>query len=274
MKIIFSRKGFDGTAGGCPSPIVEGRPVSLPIPTKMPSRTRYGDLSAPYGDLVTDLTRGRLTAENWCHLDPDVASECLPRIAGWRGALGQVSSAQGHLAKQNVGAGDLFIFWGLFRPVEHDGRWKFIGRPEHRIWGWLQVGDVFDLGTDGSRAIEQHPWLEVHPHVRPGWKSPNVLYLAADQLKLGPKQLPLKGWGTLKHGYRLSATSSLPSVWTVPDWLHPGKRGCGMTYNPPDRWKPDGSLQTAARGQEFVAHPIDSSSMSDWVTSVLMEAAS
>lgn len=273
MKIIFSRKGFDGTAGGCPSPIVDGRPLSLPIPTKMPSRTRYGDLSGPYGDLVTDLTRGRLTAESWCHLDPDVTSECLPRIAGWRGALGQVSSAQGHLAKQDVGIGDLFIFWGLFRTVKHDGRWKFIGQPEHRIWGWLQVGEVLDLETDGSHAIERHPWLAAHPHVHPGWKSPNVLYLAANRLKLGSKQFPLKGWGTLKQGYRLSATNSLPSVWTVPEWLHLGKGGCGMTYNPPDRWKSDGTLQTAARGQEFVAHPIYSSTIGDWVTSILTETA-
>jgi hypothetical protein len=33
MKIIFSRKGFDTTFGGVPSPIIHGVPYSLPIPT-------------------------------------------------------------------------------------------------------------------------------------------------------------------------------------------------------------------------------------------------
>ncbi len=32
MKIIISRKGFDSKYGGCPSPIIGNRPISLPIP--------------------------------------------------------------------------------------------------------------------------------------------------------------------------------------------------------------------------------------------------
>ena len=44
MRIVFSRKGFDSAAGGGPSPIVDGRPLSLPIPTAGPSRTTYDDL--------------------------------------------------------------------------------------------------------------------------------------------------------------------------------------------------------------------------------------
>lgn len=47
MRVIFSRKGFDSAAGGCPSPIVEGKPISLPIPTRMPSVVCFGDLSDP-----------------------------------------------------------------------------------------------------------------------------------------------------------------------------------------------------------------------------------
>jgi hypothetical protein len=35
MKIVLSRKGFDGTYGGFPSPILEdGLMISLPIPIK------------------------------------------------------------------------------------------------------------------------------------------------------------------------------------------------------------------------------------------------
>lgn len=35
MKIILSRKGFDSVAGGCASPIINGKTLlSLPIPVK------------------------------------------------------------------------------------------------------------------------------------------------------------------------------------------------------------------------------------------------
>src|SRR4051812_33036287 len=146
MKIIFSRKGFDGTAGGCPSPIVSGRPISLPIPSStMPSPTRYGDLPGPYGTLVSDLTGGRLTPDDWCHLDPDINRDSLPRHEGWRGALGQARAAQGHLANQGVQAGDLFIFWGLF------SRWRTLaagGSWEHRS---IESGD-------GSRSPRLLIW--------------------------------------------------------------------------------------------------------------------
>jgi hypothetical protein len=37
VKLILSRKGFDSAAGGVPSPLIDGRPVSLPIPTRQPS---------------------------------------------------------------------------------------------------------------------------------------------------------------------------------------------------------------------------------------------
>src|SRR5690349_7188978 len=133
LKLILSRKGFDGAAGGCPSPIIEGLQLSLPIPTKMPTATRFRDLNGPYAELVTDLTRGRYTGEDWCHADPDVDENILARKPGWRVALGQVSSAQGHLANQGVGIGDVFIFWGLFREVERDSRWRYTGLPGHRI---------------------------------------------------------------------------------------------------------------------------------------------
>lgn len=272
MKIIFSRKGFDGTAGGCPSPIINGQPLSLPIPTKMPTPTRFGDLKGAYGSLVCDLTRGRLTAEHLCHLDPDINPDSLPRQRGWRGVLGQVSAAQGHLAKQKVQTGDLFIFWGLFRPVEHNGRWKFVGKPEHRIWGWLQIADIVELGADGSHAVTERPWLSDHPHVRAGWSAQNVLYIASEQLMLGSHAPSLPGSGVLKTGYRLSAIGSKPSTWRVPEWLNPRRGGSGMTYHPLHRWGEDGTVQSAARGQEFVTpYQTDKKSV-EWLIALLDEA--
>ena len=77
MKIIFSRKGVDSAAGRCASALVDGRPISLPIPTSMPTATRYCDLAAPIPAIARDLTRGRLAADQLCHLDPDVDRECF-----------------------------------------------------------------------------------------------------------------------------------------------------------------------------------------------------
>jgi hypothetical protein len=45
MRIIFSRKGFDSSSGGVPSPIFpDGRMLSLPIPDRL-SRIAYADIS-------------------------------------------------------------------------------------------------------------------------------------------------------------------------------------------------------------------------------------
>lgn len=272
MKVIFSRKGFDSTAGGCPSPLVDGCPVSFPIPTKMPSAVRYGDLNGPYGELVGDLTKGRRSAQDWCHLDPDISAKALSRLPGWRGALGQTSAAQGHLRKQDIQVGDLFIFWGLFRPVEKVGSWQFTGAPEHRIWGWLQIGEIIHLGPDGSDALEGRPWLRDHPHVRPGWGASNTLYVASDETLLGGCRLDGAGSGVLQKGHRLTAPNCKPSTWGVPDWLHPQAGGCGMTYHPYQRWGEDGTVTAAARGQEFVARPIQSSADA-WIKAVLREAS-
>ena len=269
VKVIFSRKGFDGTAGGCPSPIIDGMPLSLPIPTRMPTATRFRDLGGLYGDLVSDLTRGKLTPDSWCHLDPDIDNATLPRTAGWRGALGQVAAAQGHLENQGVQRGDLFIFWGLFREAVNDGRWRFVGPSEHRIWGWLQIEEVICLGADGSHALTAYPWLRDHPHIRPGWGNQNTLYIASEEVVIGSRPLGLPGAGVLAEGFRLSAGDERPSLWRVPDWVNPTRGGSGMTYHPPERWSADGTVQGAARGQEFVAAPAPDSDATEWISALL-----
>ena len=243
----------------------------MPIPSKMPTPTRFCDLKGLYGSLVGDLTRGRLTPEDWCHLDPDINPDSLPRRPGWRGALGQVAAAQGHLANQGVQRGDLFVFWGLFRPVAHDGGWKFTGRPEHRVWGWLQIGEIIELGVDGSHAMTERPWLSDHPHTRAGWSPQNVLYVATEELTLGSRDLLLPGSGVLKIGYRLSETGAKISTWRVPDWLNPRRGGSGMTYHPPHRWGADGTVRSAARGQEFVALAQNDGNATAWLTALLEE---
>lgn len=272
MKLILSRKGFDTSAGGVPSPLVDGRPISLPIPTRMPTPTRYGDLPHRVAELVSDLTRGRITADRPCHLDPDLDDSSLVRLSGWRGALGQVSAAQSHLSNNGVGQGDLFVFWGLYRPAvrSQTGIWSFAGRPEHRVFGWLQIAEVITVGEDPSPALKQYPWLRSHPHLAGIWSANNTVYLARERLALPGRDVDLPGFGVLGRGYRLTATgSSQPSLWEVPAWLDPLRGGTGMTYHPVERWNPDGTLRSAARGQEFVADIGERQDAVDWCLRIL-----
>jgi hypothetical protein len=254
VRVIFSRKGFDSDAGGCPSPIIDGEPISLPIPVrKTPSMVRYVDLIGDYGSLVEDLTKGRIDRYRWCHLDPDIKACVLPRQPGWRGALGQAGKAQSHLSNKRVILGDLYLFWGLFRHAEHTERWKFYGPPQHRLFGWLQIGEILELGEDGSFAAKRYAWLRDHPHVRHGWSSQNVLYVASEEVRLDGAGLGLPGWGVFRRGLKLTADGANPSIWSVPDWLNPARGGVGMTYHKDHSWSPDGTVTCAGRGQEFVA---------------------
>jgi hypothetical protein len=124
LRVIFSRKGFDSAAGGGPSPIVDGIPISLPIPSDGFSRTTYGNLRL--GDLAGTASRGKLNADDLCHHDPMFT---VPTSSGDGTCLfGQCGAAQTHLANQGVGIGDVFLFFGLYR--EEESR-----EAHHRIFG-------------------------------------------------------------------------------------------------------------------------------------------
>ena len=272
MKLIFSRKGFDSSAGGVPSPLVDDRPISLPIPTRMPTPTRYGDLSNSVAELVSDLTRGLIAADRPCHLDPDLDTKSLVRQPGWRGALGQVSAAQSHLSNNGVGQGDVFLFWGLYRPAvrSQKGSWTFHGMAEHRLFGWLQIDEVLTIGGDPLSVLTSHPWLRSHPHLATGWPANNTVYVARERLDLPSRADDLAGFGVLNPGLRLTAPASTqPSLWAVPQWLDPLRGGTGMTYHPAERWNHDGTLRSAARGQEFVADVGDRQDAIDWLLQIL-----
>ena len=269
MKVIFSRKGVDGENGKCSSALVDGRPISLPIPMKAQSASTFGDLSEPLRSLARDLSKGALADERPCHLDPDIDFGALPaRPAGWRGAFGQAEASLSHLRNQRVGPGDLFIFWGRYRPVhKNHENWAYCGPVQHVVFGWLAIGQVLDAGTNGSRVLQDHGWLRDHPHARTYTTSRNAIYVAADCLRLGDKTFD--GSGCFARGFRLSKTfGDRPSLWSVPDWLNPESGGVGMSYHPAARWG-EGVVQTVAKGQEFVADIGDRCDARTWLTTLL-----
>ena len=234
MKIVFSHKGFDSAAGGGPSPIVDGRPVSLPIPAGAASRTTYGDLGL--GEHAGLASRGRLAADDLCHHDPMFCDDgrCL---------FGQVGAAQTHLANRGVGVGDVFLFFGLFR---EDG-----GDPHHRIFGFLRIAEVIPLtGSAPQWLVDQG-----HPHAL-------AMHGSNDTIYIGPGRMANRASDAL----RLTVPEGPPSLWHRPDWLRHG----GLTYHDrADRWQRGGRLRSVARGQEFVADIGKRKAPRQWLADVL-----
>lgn len=255
MRVVISRKGFDSSSGGCPSPIIDGMPRSLPIPTERRTRFRFDDLPHGLGQALNDLSGDPQRARGFCHLDPDLDTAVAERLPGWRGAFGQVGAAQSHLRKQGVVAGDLFLFFGLFRhATRSNGRWRYHGPSEHRIFGWLQIDQVISAGESPRVVLKDFPWLRDHPHTQGEWPQSNTIYVARERLAIRGLRKQLAGWGLFRGGTRLTAESSrLSSVWTVPNWLNPKLGGTGCTYCPAERFRKNGELQSPGRGQEFVA---------------------
>ena len=119
--------------------------------------------------------------------------------AGGGGSLGQVSAAQGRLAKQGGGPGDLSLFWGLFQPAQlvyrplsnflNNLRSKQVSyykpgisngppQPDHRSqrrrsrapFGLVEPGCSRSAGTLGAIVSHRHLWpldMTVYLHRAP-----------------------------------------------------------------------------------------------------------
>ena len=263
MKIVLSRKGFDSSAGGCPSPVFDNnRFLSLPIPDKH-SPVFYKDLEFEglnVGELVSQLTGNTKRKEHRAHLDPDLDPHLVRRQSGWRPSLGQMAQAQAHLHNQGVSEGDLFLFFGLFQGAEKiNGTWRFKrkSRRFHAIWGWLQIGEVRSVN---EQLAERFPWVRTHPHWTKRQETNNVLYIGRDRLDLGPARCEHSGAGVfpqLNEALRLTAEGShKASSWKLPAFFYPDEGRPPLSFHRNlDKWQKNGeqcSLQSASRGQEFV----------------------
>lgn len=285
MRLILSRKGFDSSAGGCPNPVFpDGSALSLPIPDSQ-SPVRYEHVhhnGNPIGNLVEDLTGGKISSRDGAHLDPDLMPAAYERSPQWRPVLGQHGQAQSHLIKQGVGVGDLFLFFAVFRSVEClKGRWRFVpgSRPFHGLWGWLQVAEVVPL--DGNRQAPG--WTSYHPHHYGSRGVHNTLYLAGENATLPNTAAPLAGAGVFQQ---MSSQHRLtePAATRLTDWLLPaafypsdGRPPLSYHHNR-ERWKSLGgstcSLRSAARGQEFVLDLDRYPELMPWLVGLLHERVS
>lgn len=238
-RIVFSRKGFDTAAGGCPSPIWDGRMFSLPIPEMLPTKMCYGDIRSPFpelestGRLVSQLTRGKFHGSFPAHLDPDLRKEALSnRHDEWRAMFGQDNGFQTHLENQGVGAGDLFLFYGLYKNVENKkGSLRFVKGvlPKHVIFGWLCVDGRPLSVTCCHKAPE---WARYHSHAYLDCRRKNTLYFASKWIF---ENLPGSGvFDTFRPELSLTKQGSTSSIWELPNWFDPNRapNGIPLSGNP------------------------------------------
>jgi len=280
VKLILSRKGFDSSAGGVPSPIFsDGQMVSLPIPDKS-SPVTFGEISyrgSSLGSLVADLTGGRIPPHYRAHLDPDLVPLSLPRLPGWRAIFGQIGQAQSHLQNNEVGPGDIFLFFGLFRSVKKlNGSYTWVRdtRSYHVIWGWLQIAEVLHLGHARPHGYD---WAVYHPHFNRGADLNNVVYIAKHHLKIDGLAESLSGAGTFSHFSlcrQLTASNAgNVTTWDLPGWFHPGENRQPLTYHAdPKRWQKRDDrtmLKSVARGQEFVLDCDEYPEAINWVCDLI-----
>lgn len=209
----------------------------MPIPARRNSVTSYDDLGL--GDLVEQVTKGRIGRSHLCHHDPMfVDGECI---------FGQCDAAQSHLANQGVGAGDVFLFFGLFADEESCER-------HHRFYGYMRVAEkrpVDEMNTTVRHELERLR----HPHVSGIRSLNNTVY---------------RGEGaTAAHAHdalRLTRTGGPLSRWTVPPWLV----RMGLSYHSkPTRWIGETELDAVARGQEFVCNIGDDRVAKTWIENLM-----
>ena len=289
MKLILSRKGFDSSSGGCPSPIFpDGTMFSLPIPVASDKIT-YGELrhyserlgEVDIGEVVTDLTCRRypdnqIGAGHSAHLDPDINFHAYPRQEGWRGLFGQAGGTETHLVNEEVKEDDLFLFFGLFREVEEqDGCWRFVpsAKPRHILWGWLHIGELYE--QVGETGIPELAWASHHPHLQYGGEK-NTIYVASEKLKIG-NRFAAPGAGVfpkLHERLTLTEPGRSSSYWRFPGFFYPDgktpmswqggtknwKRGSGYAY-----------LQSVGRGQEFVLNLDEYPEVKGWARDLIRD---
>ena len=249
MKVILSRKGFDSSSGGIPSPILlSGILLSLPIPEEAET-IKYSELKIEQFlpdvagvknllDLLKLLSRrGYIEMKSeklyldkeenqFCHLDPDIYTACIDRKKGWREIFGQVGAAQSHLKNQGIQVGDLFLFFGWFRETEkNDGslKWKSEDKNgRHIIYGYLQVGDI--LTWEKIKEGDIPDWIKHQPHLTEKYmeKKNNTLYIARERLFIDREELPLPGWGVFYYSESLVLTKkgeTRRSYWELPSFF-------------------------------------------------------
>jgi len=279
MKLILSRKGFDSSYGGIPSPIFpSGLFFSLPIPSKG-TGIKYSDISIrehTYGKVVADLSDGLISPDAEAHLDPDLFDGSIKREQGWLPLFGQTGAAETHLENKKVGVGDVFLFFGWFKEiivVNGEISYKTNAPDLHVIFGWMQIGKIIKV----KNKYEFPPWSLYHPHVRRNeYLENDTVYIARNNFSLPNFDIDRPGGGIFRnyHSNLCLTNNNRPrSQWKLPGWMNPfGRKSTLSFHGNPGRWKTEGDsviLNSVNRGQEFVLDCDDYPEALKWVADLL-----
>ncbi len=291
MKIILSRKGFDSSNGGVPSPIFgdDGGSslYSLPIALEHATTCTYADIlwnGTNLHELISSLRRRkRSLLDDTPHLDPDLVRGALSkRDPNWRPIFGQSGPQETQLRTEGVDDPidpknrPLFLFFGWYRKVrwaETPHRYEYVGGAPniHTVFGWLQVEKKIVLTglSDRKRVAREMPWTAQHPHVASSHhdNEKNAIYVApkphskSDRLMLGRRDIGLPASGMFSRFdpavHTLTTEGRTRRHWSIPAWFYRnGDPRLGM-HKQPWRWatSPDArlvELQSVDIGQEFV----------------------
>ena len=276
-----------------PSPIFpSGEMCSLPIPENLKfkdvgPRTLYKHINIGnkcVGEIVEDLTKGKIKPGYRAHLDPDLNSGSIPtRPAQWKPVFGQAGIAEGHLQKQGVRKGDVFVFFGWFRRVEQvDGvcGYKKDAPDLHVIFGWLQIERR--IAVDDLLSDPLLKWTSRHPHYKKKKYDDKLdcIYISTDYLKLPNMSMKKPGAGVFpKFDLLLCLTEpgKSRSVWRLPSWFDSrGKKPSLSYHGKKSRWKrldkDHVRLKSVGRGQEFVLDCDDYPEAIPWLAGLLKAA--
>lgn len=96
-KVILSRKGFEGTTGGKPSPIMDNKFVSLPIPRADSGNFYKSFIYSPTESYLKVMKELGINLYSEAHLDPDFQKSILKeRPEKWKELFGQSGIFSGY----------------------------------------------------------------------------------------------------------------------------------------------------------------------------------
>lgn len=264
-KIILSRKGFDSTAGGKASPILSnGNICSIPIPAHNekfhgPSQHKYRDLKYDHvkmEDVFKEID-SKYSLDDYCHFDPQLNQSI--------GLFGQTGSAQTELANQNVGPGDIFLFFGWFRNYSKK-------KDLHHMFGWMQINSVLKEPDESpikdflKQKKIKHPHGEVYTN--------NTLYVSKEFIEIDNKKTTLKGFGMFKKTHPdliLTAPDSVNrSKWKMPKKYFSNTKN--LFLNNRIEWIDEENCLINAHkgfGQEIVLNSELNPKLIDWVMELI-----
>lgn len=260
-RIILSRKGFDSKAGGTASPIFsDGSFFSIPIPQKDKSPTRYQDLNfngMSGTKILQEASVKSVLPHDYCHYDP-LLSEKI-------GIFGQADGTQTELKNNNVGSGDLFLFFGWFKQFSKKGD------DLHHLFGWLQIDDIIE-GSDNIKRFLNKVNIK-HPH---GYEdvsrySNNTIYVAKKNITIDHKHLSLPGHGLFKKTHNdliLTKNKSTRSRWQLPKKYFSESNKLFLNRL---KWKDESNclVDCIGQGQEYILDSKNNPKIVEWALDLI-----